>query len=138
MVTVGEFQKFDLRIGTIVAAEPIPGSDRLLRIQVDVGAERRQVVAGVAAMYQPQELQGLQVVVLANLAAGAKTAEVRHARVRSVRAAPATFQHLGPLRRSLPENSRETGGILQVAPSGFRLAQSFAKRNYRLARHLVG
>ncbi len=68
MVTAGEFQKFDLRIGTVVAAEPIPGTDRLLRVHVDVGAERRQVVAGIAAMYQPQELLGLQVVVLANLA----------------------------------------------------------------------
>ncbi len=67
MVTVGGFQKFELRIGSIVAAEPIPRTDRLLRVQVDVGAERRQVVAGIAAAYQPRELLGLQVVVLANV-----------------------------------------------------------------------
>ncbi len=67
MVTVGEFQKSELRIGSIVAAEPIPGTSRLLRVQVDVGTEHRQVVAGIAAAYQPRELLGLQVVILANV-----------------------------------------------------------------------
>ena len=68
MVTVEAFRGFDLRIGTIVAAEPIPATDRLLRVRLDLGTESRQVVAGVAAAYRPQDLLGLQVVLIANLA----------------------------------------------------------------------
>lgn len=68
MPTVEEFRRMDLRIGTIVAADPISGTDRLLCLQVDLGAERRQVVAGLASAYRSQELVGLQVVLLANVA----------------------------------------------------------------------
>jgi methionine--tRNA ligase beta chain len=68
MVTAEAFRGLDLRIGTIVAAEPIPGTDRLLGVRVDLGTESRQVVAGVAAAYCPQDLVGLQVVLVANLA----------------------------------------------------------------------
>ncbi len=68
MVTVKEFQALDLRIGTIVAAEPIRGTDRLLRVRVDLGAESREVVAGVAGTYRLQGLVGVQVVLIANMA----------------------------------------------------------------------
>lgn len=68
MVTAEAFRGLDLRIGTIVAAEPIPATDRLLRVRVDLGVESREVVAGVAAAYRPQDLVGLQVVLIANLA----------------------------------------------------------------------
>ncbi len=67
MVTVDEFRKLDLRVGTIVAAEPIPTTDRLLRVRVDLGAESRQMVAGVAPAYRPQDLLGLQVVLVTNM-----------------------------------------------------------------------
>ncbi len=68
MVTVKEFHALDLRIGTIVAAEPIPGSGRLLRVRVDIGEESRQVVAGLAGTYGSRDLVGLQVVLVANMA----------------------------------------------------------------------
>ncbi len=67
MVTVKEFQALDLRMGTIVAAEPIPGTDRLLRVRVDLGTESREVVAGIAGTYGPRDLVGLQVVLVANM-----------------------------------------------------------------------
>ena len=54
--------------GEIVAAEPISGSDRLLKLTVDLGGERRSVVGALAQSYAPAELRGLQVVVVANLA----------------------------------------------------------------------
>lgn len=67
MITVEQFRGVDLRIGTIAAAEPMPGSDRLLRVRVDLGGESRQVVAGIGGSYRPRDLVGLQVVLIANM-----------------------------------------------------------------------
>lgn len=68
MISLEEFRRIELRIGEVTAAEPVPGSDRLLKVTVDLGSERRTVVAGVAQTYQPGELRGLKVVIVANLA----------------------------------------------------------------------
>jgi methionine--tRNA ligase beta chain len=68
MISIEEFKRIELRIGEITAAETIPGSDRLLKLTVDLGEERRTLVGGLAKCYQPAELCGLQVVVAANLA----------------------------------------------------------------------
>ncbi|KCZ70961.1 protein containing C-terminal region/beta chain of methionyl-tRNA synthetase [Candidatus Methanoperedens nitroreducens] len=65
-ITFEEFQKLDIRIGTVLAAENIPGSDKLLKLEVDIG-EKRQVVAGIAKSHKPDQLVGCQVVVLANM-----------------------------------------------------------------------
>lgn len=62
-----QLQAVDLRIGEIIAAEPIKGSSKLLRLKVNLGAETRQVVAGIALAYEPEDLVGTQVVVVANL-----------------------------------------------------------------------
>jgi methionyl-tRNA synthetase len=58
----------DLRVAEIVAAEPIASATRLLRLQVDLGFERRQLVAGIAAWYTPEQLVGRKIVVVVNLA----------------------------------------------------------------------
>lgn len=68
MISFDEFKRIDLRVGEIVAAESIPGSDRLLKLTVDLGGERRSLVGGLAQSYVPEELRGLKVVVVANLA----------------------------------------------------------------------
>jgi len=63
-----DFQKLDLRVGTVVEVEPHPDADRLLLVRVDTGEETpRQVVAGIAEFFSPDELVGRQVVVVANL-----------------------------------------------------------------------
>ncbi|MEM0065320.1 MAG: methionine--tRNA ligase subunit beta [Sulfolobales archaeon] len=62
-----EFSKVDLRVGKIKKAERIPGSRKLLKLVVDIGKEERQVVAGIAEWYNPEELEGKYVVVVANL-----------------------------------------------------------------------
>ncbi|WP_027371550.1 methionine--tRNA ligase [Desulfovermiculus halophilus] len=65
-----DFQKLDLRVGTVVQAEPVPKADKLLKLQVDIGEdEPRQIVAGLAQDFSPAEVQGRQVVVVANLKA---------------------------------------------------------------------
>lgn len=67
-ITIDEFARVDLRIGTIRSAEPHPNADRLLVLTVDVGeAAPRQLVAGIRAAYDLRTLPGQQVVVVANL-----------------------------------------------------------------------
>ncbi len=61
------FKSIDLRIGEVLEAQPIKGSDKLLKLMVDIGTETRQMVAGIAQYYKPEELIGSQVVVVANL-----------------------------------------------------------------------
>ena len=67
MASLEEFQKIDLRIGKVLEAALHPNADRLLVLQVDLGTERRQVVAGIKASYQPEGLIGRMVAVVANL-----------------------------------------------------------------------
>jgi methionyl-tRNA synthetase len=67
MLTIDEFGKVDLRVGTVVEAKVHPNADRLLVLQVDLGSEQRQIVAGIRSHYQPEELVGKQIVVVANL-----------------------------------------------------------------------
>ena len=66
-VSFKEFQKLKLRVARIVAAERVAGADRLLRLEVSLGDERRQLVAGIAQHYEPEALVGRQIVVVANL-----------------------------------------------------------------------
>jgi methionyl-tRNA synthetase len=66
-VNYDQFSAMDLRTGVILAAEKVPKADRLLRLEVDLGYERRTVVSGIAEYYSPEEVVGRQVVVLANL-----------------------------------------------------------------------
>ncbi len=68
LASIQDFQKLAFRVGVIVAAEVHPQADRLLVIKVDLGEPTpRQVVAGIRASYQPADLLGKQVVVVANL-----------------------------------------------------------------------
>lgn len=66
-ISFDEFQKLDVRIGEVLEAEPVEGSDKLLKLLVDIGEEERQVVAGVKEQYAPEELVGTEVVILVNL-----------------------------------------------------------------------
>jgi methionyl-tRNA synthetase len=67
-ITIEDFVKIDLRVATIVEAEKVKGADKLLRLIVDVGFEKRQIVAGIAKAYEPEKLVGRKVVIVANLA----------------------------------------------------------------------
>lgn len=67
-ITVSDFAKLDLRVALVRAVEKIKGTDRLLKLEVDLGGETRTVVAGVAQFYRPEELVGKRVIVVANLA----------------------------------------------------------------------
>ena len=64
-----DFAKVDLRVATITQAEPHPNADKLIKIQLDDGSgEPRQICAGIKGHYEPQDLVGKQIVIVANLA----------------------------------------------------------------------
>ena len=66
MISYEDFAKLDLRVGKVLAAEPVEGADKLLRLEVDCG-EKRQLVAGLAEDYSAEELVGKQIAVVVNL-----------------------------------------------------------------------
>jgi methionyl-tRNA synthetase len=67
-IAIDDFVKIDLRVAQIVVAERIPKADKLLRLEVDLGYEKRQILSGIAEWYTPEELIGRRIVVIANLA----------------------------------------------------------------------
>jgi methionyl-tRNA synthetase len=67
-ISIDEFSKVELRVGLVKVAERVPKSDKLLRLEIDIGTETRQVLAGIAEAYAPETLVGRKVVIVANLA----------------------------------------------------------------------
>lgn len=67
LISYEEFDKLDLRVATILKAEPVPKSKKLFRLEVDLGAEQRQIVSGIAEHFTPEDLVGRSVIVVANL-----------------------------------------------------------------------
>ncbi len=67
-MTFDEFKNADLRVGEIVAAEAVEGSEKLLKLKIDIGEEEaRQILSGIAKQYAPESLVGKKVVIIANL-----------------------------------------------------------------------
>lgn len=66
-ITIEDFMKVELRVGQVKTAEKVQGTDKLLRLEVDIGTEVRQLVAGIALSYSPESLIGRKVVIVANL-----------------------------------------------------------------------
>ena len=68
LISIDDFRKVQLRVGTVVSAEPVKKAKKLLKLMVDIGeAEPRQIVSGIAGSYEPEKLVGRQIVVIANL-----------------------------------------------------------------------
>lgn len=66
-ITIDDFAKIDLRVATVVAAERVPKTDKLIKLQVKIGDEERTIVSGIAQHYEPEKLIGKNVIVIANL-----------------------------------------------------------------------
>ncbi len=66
-IGIEDFAKVEMRVGLVKAAERVAGADKLLQLQVDIGDEVRQIVAGLALAYKPEQLVGRKVVVVTNL-----------------------------------------------------------------------
>ncbi len=67
MITIDQFFETELRVATVTGAERVPKSEKLIKLSVDLGAEQRTVVAGIGKAYEPEQLVGRQVVIVANL-----------------------------------------------------------------------
>ncbi len=67
MVSINEFKKLDLRVGEVLSADPVEGSDKLFVLQADIGGRQVQLVAGIKGQYTAEELVGKKIVVVANL-----------------------------------------------------------------------
>jgi len=67
IISIKDFKRLDIRIGTIKQCEPVTGSDKLLKIQMDMGDHIRQIISGIAEYYSPEKLVGLKIAVLCNL-----------------------------------------------------------------------
>jgi len=67
-ITIDDFAKVELRVAQVLVAERIPKADKLLRLEVDLGYEKRQILAGIAEYYEPEKLVGRKIVIVANLA----------------------------------------------------------------------
>jgi len=67
LISIDEFRRLELRVGRVATAEKVAGADKLLKLSVDIGTETRQVVAGIATKYSPEQLIGKSVILVVNL-----------------------------------------------------------------------
>lgn len=68
-ISIDRFLEIDLRVARVLTAERVEKADKLLRLTIDLGTEQRQIVAGIAKSYTPEQLVGRQIIVVANLPA---------------------------------------------------------------------
>ena len=66
-ITIDDFLKIQLKTATVLSAERVPNSEKLIKLQVDLGTEKRQIVAGIGKEYEPNTLLGKRIVIVANL-----------------------------------------------------------------------
>ena len=105
-ITIDDFVKVELRVAQILVAERVPKADKLLRLEVDLGYEKRQILAGIAQYYEPEKLIGRKIVIVANLAP------------RKMRGLESNGMLLAA---SLPDGAPVLAGLLEDVPLGARL-----------------
>lgn len=66
-IDINEFRKVILKVGKILSAEPIEGSEKLIKLQVDLKDSKRQIIAGIRKYYKPEDLIGKKIIVVTNL-----------------------------------------------------------------------
>lgn len=106
VISIDDFTKVELRVAQILVAERIPKADKLLRLEVDLGYEKRQILAGIAQYYEPEKLIGRKIVIVANLAP------------RKMRGLESNGMLLAA---SLPDGAPVLAGFLEDVPLGARL-----------------
>src|SRR5262245_34801682 len=67
VITIDEFAKVELQVAVVLAAERVPKTEKLLKVDLDMGSEKRTIVSGIAEFYEPEALVGKRIVVVANL-----------------------------------------------------------------------
>jgi methionyl-tRNA synthetase len=105
-IAIDDFSKVELRVAQVLVAERVPKADKLLRLEVDLGYEKRQILAGIAQYYEPEKLIGRKIVIVANLAP------------RKMRGLESNGMLLAA---SLPDGAPVLAGFLEEVPLGARL-----------------
>jgi methionyl-tRNA synthetase len=105
-ISIDDVMKVELRVAQILVAERVPKADKLLRLEVDLGYEKRQILAGIAQYYEPEKLVGRKIVIVANLAP------------RKMRGLESNGMLLAA---SLPDSAPVLAGFLEDVPLGARL-----------------
>ena len=67
MINIDDFKKIELKGAKVISAERVEGSDKLLKLEVGLGEEKRQIIAGIGKVYNPEDLVGKEIVIVANL-----------------------------------------------------------------------
>ena len=67
MISIDDFKKVELRVAKVLEAGRVEGSDKLLKLKVDIGTEQRQIIAGIGKSYQPEDLITKEIIIVANL-----------------------------------------------------------------------
>ena len=67
MITIDDFKKVELKVAKVVSAERVEGSEKLLKLEVDLGEEKRQIIAGIGKAYEPEILIDKEIIIVANL-----------------------------------------------------------------------
>ena len=67
MITIDDFKKIELRVAKVLEAERVEGSDKLIKMQLSLGEEKRQVIGGIGKTYEPEQLIGREIIIVANL-----------------------------------------------------------------------
>jgi methionyl-tRNA synthetase len=100
-VGIEEFLRLDLRVARVVRVEPHPNAEKLLKIIIDLGTEERQIVAGIAPYYKPEDLEGRSIVVVANLKPAKLRGEISQGMLLAA-SGPETVAVLTPVREVPP------------------------------------
>jgi len=66
-IRIDDFKKVELKVAKVISAERVEGSEKLLKLEVDLSEEKRQIIAGIGKVYNPEDLTGKEIVVVANL-----------------------------------------------------------------------
>ncbi len=96
-IGIEEFLKLDLRIARVLRVEPHPNAEKLLKLTIDVGGSERQIIAGIAPWYRPDDLEGRSIVVVANLKPAKLRGEWSHGMLLAA-SGPDTVAVLSPIR----------------------------------------
>lgn len=67
MIPIDDFRKVELKVAKVLSAERVEGSDKLLKLQVTIGSEERQIIAGIGKKYEPSAVVGKEIIIVANL-----------------------------------------------------------------------
>lgn len=100
-IGIEDFGRLDLRVARVLQAERHPNAEKLLKLKIDVGGEERQIVAGIAPYYQPEQLEGKLIVVVANLKPAKLRGEWSHGMLLAA-SGPDTVTVLTPLAEVPP------------------------------------